>query len=260
MPSLPRGSSDDAKKIKEEITKLRDKIKDLTRFNDEDELKRTYLSTLNYSKIIIEILEELDSEIMSFKNKNNIYEFIDISKMGITLLKNNPSVLEELKNSFNEIMIDEYQDTSDLQEEFISLIANNNVYMVGDIKQSIYRFRNANPYLFKEKYDNYSKSLGGIKIDLTNNFRSREEVVNNVNLIFSSLMSDNLGGADYKKEHQMIYGNYDYKTNGKLETDSNLEIHNYQYDKDLNYSKEEIEIFFMDILRVIKARKRDECA
>ena len=59
----------------------------------------------------------------------------------------------------DEIMVDEYQDTSDIQEEFINLISNNNVYMVGDIKQSIYRFRNANPYIFKDKYDRYSLIL-----------------------------------------------------------------------------------------------------
>lgn len=245
IPSLPRGSEDDAKNIKEEIKKTKEKLVELTRFENENELKSTYLSTTENVKIIIEIIKELDKKLTSFKNENGIYEFVDISKMGITILKNNIAVSNEIKKMFKEIMIDEYQDTSDLQEEFISLIANNNVYMVGDIKQSIYRFRNANPFLFKEKYDNYSVNKGGFKIDLTNNFRSREEVVNNINLIFSLLMSDNLGGANYKKEHQMIYGNMDYINKGKLDKDSNIEIYNYEYDKDLHYSKEEIEIFFI---------------
>jgi len=245
IPMLPRGSEDEAKKIKEEIKKIRDKITIYTRFDDLNELKNSYLSTIKYTKVIIEIIKKLDYELKKFKSENGIYDFIDISKMGIELLKNNNVVLEELKNSFKEIMIDEYQDTSDLQEEFISLISSNNVYMVGDIKQSIYRFRNANPYLFKEKYDNYAKNKGGFKIDLTNNFRSRKEVVDNVNLIFSNLMTNNLGGADYQKEHQMIYGNMDYIQLGNLKTDSNLEIYNYEYDKDLYYSKEEIEIFYI---------------
>ena len=79
--------------------------------------------------------------------------------MAIKLLKENENIREEVKNSFNEIMVDEYQDTSDLQEEFINLIGNNNVYVVGDIKQSIYRFRNANPNLFKNKYIDYSNGI-----------------------------------------------------------------------------------------------------
>jgi ATP-dependent helicase/nuclease subunit A len=110
---------------------------------------------------------------------------MDIAKMAIEIVKNNNVIKDELKYSLNEIMIDEYQDTSDIQEYFINLIANNNVYMVGDIKQSIYRFRNANPYLFQSKYDNYANNNGGIKIDLTNNFRSRQEVVSDINTIFS---------------------------------------------------------------------------
>jgi ATP-dependent helicase/nuclease subunit A len=86
--------------------------------------------------------------------------------MSIKCLKENPNELNKLKYSLNEILLDEYQDTNDLQEEFISLISNNNVYMVGDIKQSIYRFRNANPSIFMNKYESYKDNKGGMKIDL----------------------------------------------------------------------------------------------
>ena len=68
------------------------------------------------------------------------------------------------------------------------MISNNNVYMVGDIKQSIYRFRGSNPEIFKEKYSNYSKDIGGYKIDLIKNFRSRSEVLDNINKIFCLIM------------------------------------------------------------------------
>ena len=95
-----------------------------------------------------------------------------------------PDIREEIKNSFQEIMVDEYQDTSDLQEKFISLISRDNVYMVGDIKQSIYRFRNANPDIFREKYNLYRDTSKGEKIDLLKNFRSREEVLDDINLLF----------------------------------------------------------------------------
>ena len=245
IPNLPKNSSEEAKDLKKEITEMLTRISELVRFSDSLKLKECLLSTKDYVSIIIDIIKKLDLEINKFKNTNFIYEFNDISKMAIDILKNNNEVLLELKNSFKEIMIDEYQDTSDLQEEFISLIENNNVYMVGDIKQSIYRFRNANPYLFKNKYDMYSKNLQGFKVDLTKNFRSRMEVIDNINLLFSLIMNDDLGGADYKKTHRMIFGNNIYFEKGKTEQNNNIEIFDYEYDSSLGYTKEEIEIFFI---------------
>ena len=245
FPNLPKNSSKEAKDLKKEITEMLTRISELVRFSDSLKLKECLLSTKDYVSIIIDIIKKLDLEINKFKNTNFIYEFNDVSKMAIDILKNNNEVLLELKNSFKEIMIDEYQDTSDLQEEFISLIENNNVYMVGDIKQSIYRFRNANPYLFKNKYDMYSKNLQGFKIDLTKNFRSRMEVIDNINLLFSLIMNDDLGGADYKKTHRMIFGNNIYFEKGKTEQNNNIEIFDYEYDSSLGYTKEEIEIFFI---------------
>ena len=97
--------------------------------------------------------------------ENEIYDFQDIALLSIKILEENEEVRNEIRDSFKEIMIDEYQDTNDIQEKFISLIENNNVYMVGDIKQSIYRFRNANPEIFKNKYYKYAKEDQGIKID-----------------------------------------------------------------------------------------------
>ena len=157
--------------------------------------------------------------------------------------------MEELKNYFKEIMIDEYQDTNDLQEEFISMISDNNVYMVGDIKQSIYRFRNANPYIFKNKYDNYSISKTDMKIDLNKNFRSRNEVLDNINVIFNLIMDDVIGGANYLKEHQMIFGNNAYLKE-ELSHSNDMEIYQYCYDKEVGFTKEEIEAFIIarDIL------------
>ena len=102
-------------------------------------------------------------------------------------------------------MIDEYQDTSDIQEEFIKLIENNNVYMVGDIKQSIYRFRNANPLIFKNKYDKYSKEDGGIKIDLLKNFRSRDKVLENIKKITNKDFKFYEGDVQDKKLLEKIF-------------------------------------------------------
>ena len=190
-------------------------------------------------------MEKLGKKIEKFKYENEPFSFNDIAKMAIQIVKNNETIRQELKNQFNEIMIDEYQDTSDLQEEFINLIENDNVYMVGDIKQSIYRFRNANPYIFKNKYDNYKNNINGFKIDLSKNFRSREEVISNINNIFKNIMDDDIGGANYIADHSMIFGNDKYSTTGNNNISNDIEIFNYEYDKDTKYTKEEIEIFFV---------------
>ena len=147
--------------------------------------------------------------------------------MAISIVKDNEDIRLELKDKFNEIMIDEYQDTNDLQETFIKLLENDNVYMVGDIKQSIYRFRNANPLIFKDKYDRYSINNGGKKIDLLKNFRSREEVLYNINEIFAPLMTQDIGGINYKESHAMVYGNKAYIEKGANDYNNYLDILTY---------------------------------
>lgn len=245
VPMLPRGSSNEAKSIKSRLNNSLKELESLCKYKNRAEIKEEIFSTYDYVKCIIEILLELDEKVFNFKFQNDMFEFNDIATLAIRVVKENNDVKEELKNSFNEIMIDEYQDTNDLQEEFISLISNNNIYMVGDIKQSIYRFRNANPYIFKNKYDSYCKNIGGIKIDLIKNFRSRKEVLNNINIIFNVIMDDMLGGAEYKKSHQMIFGNTLYDSSGNTNENNDLEIYNYEYDKHSDFNKEEIEAFIV---------------
>lgn len=242
LPQLPRGSEEELKDKKEELKNTIDYIKELTIEESENTLKENILKTKDYIKIILYIIKELDKKIYKFKQESEMYEFNDIAKMGIRVLEENENIRLELKNYYSEIMVDEYQDTNDIQEKFISLIENNNVYMVGDIKQSIYRFRNANPNIFRNKYNNYEKLNGGIKIDLLKNFRSRFEVLDDINLIFNLVMDDKIGGAEYKETHQMIFGNTSYIEEGKIEESHNFEILNYKYE-DKTYSKEEIEIF-----------------
>ena len=249
LPNLPRSSSDETKKYKESISNNIKKILELTELNNTNELLNSIKLTKPYIQAIIRIIKKLDQKINNYKYENDLYDFSDICKMAIKLVKEHENIREEIKNSFNEIMIDEYQDTSDLQEEFINLISNNNVYVVGDVKQSIYRFRNANPDIFRNKYNLYTKNQDGKKIDLLKNFRSREEVLYGVNLIFSFIMDDFIGGANYKESHEMIPGNIEYQK----DENNNLEI--YQYD-DNNYplfSKEEIEAFIIsdDIKRKV---------
>lgn len=211
--------------------------------NNVKAIKDDILYVIELCKIIKERLDKYKYSLMSFS-------FMDIAKMAIKLVKENIDIKEEIKASYDEILIDEYQDTSDIQETFINYIANNNLYMVGDIKQSIYRFRNANPYIFKEKYDNYSKGNGGIKIDLNANFRSRKEVLANINQIFNVIMSENLGDADYIKSHQMNYGLTLYDSLSQ-DYDFNYDsiIYNYKAlcknEKCEIFNKDEIEAFII---------------
>lgn len=237
LSNLPKDSSEEAKEIKKEISKIINNLKDLTKYPDTNYIKKSIEATKEYSEIIIEIILKLDQRLTEFKKEKAVYEFIDIARMAIKILKDNENIRNTLKEKYHEILIDEYQDTNDIQELFISLLEKNNVYMVGDIKQSIYRFRHANPKLFKEKYENYSKENGGLKIDLNKNFRSRFEVLNNINKIFNLVMDSDIGGADYLNSHQMIFGNIAYTKSN----DYNLEILNYS--KDEKYSNDEIEIF-----------------
>lgn len=237
-----RNASDKAKYYKEQISKIIKDLKSLTEFH-EQVLKDDLLKTKEYAEVIIEILLKLTQKVNAYKFEYQVFEFNDISKFALKILDENEDIRNELKNYYKEIMIDEYQDTSDVQEQFIKYIENNNVYMVGDIKQSIYRFRNANPDIFKIKYDAYKEGKNGFKIDLNKNFRSRGEVLDSINQIFNHIMDDNIGNANYIKEHQLIFGNNTFIEEGNNNYNNNLEIYNYLPDP--NFTKEEMEAFII---------------
>ena len=252
LPNMPKGADEEAKATKTELKNLIDELKELTKYENITEIKENIKSTKDYAEIIVDIILKLDEKLNQYKKEKQVYEFIDIATMAINLLKENEDIRTSLKEKYKEILIDEYQDTNDIQETFISYIENNNVYMVGDIKQSIYRFRHTNPKLFKTKYESYSKNHGGYKIDLNKNFRSRKEVLENINEMFNQIMDSNIGGADYIKSHQMIFGNTAY--NEINQENYNMEILNYQKPEEKNFSKDEIEIFAIanDIKNKIK--------
>ena len=253
-PRKNKNCEDDYKIYKDEITGIIKKLKDLTRFESIEEMKASLLSTKPYIIAISNIINKFDEEFNKYKKEQDLYTFADIALMAIKLLKENNDIREELKNSFDEIMVDEYQDTSDIQEEFINLIANNNLYMVGDIKQSIYRFRHANPYIFRNKYKNYSNCNGGIKIDLLKNFRSRNEVLDSINLIFNLIMDENIGDAEYKESHQMNFGNTNYIEKCKTDQNNDMEVLTYNPKEIENFSNDEVEAFTIcyDIKEKIK--------
>ncbi len=238
IPSLPKNSSDELKLAKESLNDTWKTLKELLQVKSKEELKNIYLETKETTKVIIQILKDFWIIYTKEKQEKNYFDFSLIANLSLKILEDYPDILEETKKRFKEILIDEYQDTNDLQEDFIKKIANNNVYMVGDIKQSIYRFRNANPYLFQQKYDDYSQNKGGMKIDLITNYRSKYAVINNINLIFNSLMDHDLGGASYESQHQMVCG-----IENRVEKNNEMEILNYS--KIDEFTEEEIEIFLI---------------
>lgn len=242
LPNVPKNTTEDGKKAKERLKCAIDELLDYKKYGNIEQVRENILSTYDDVCIIIKIIKRYLEKLNKYKIDNNIYTFNDIATMAIKVLSENDDIRYELKYSFKEIMIDEYQDTNDIQDKFISLIENNNVYMVGDIKQSIYKFRGSNPSIFMDKYNSYSKSINGYKIDLIKNFRSRCEVLNNINSIFELLMDDEIGGARYRESHEMVYGN-------TLYDDLKYENFNYnasilEYENDTNeFSDNEIEIF-----------------
>ena len=244
LPTSRKGKEDVSKESLENLKTLLNEFKDLVIYESIDDIKTSIIKTKEYISIILELVKELDKRFTLYKKENNYYTFMDIEKLAITLVRDNLEIREEVGNSFKEILIDEYQDTNDIQETFISYIAHDNVYMVGDIKQSIYRFRNANPSIFKDKYDNYKKEIGGRVIDLAKNFRSRREVLDDINLFFSHIMDDYLGEADYNNGHAMIFGNMTYETSAKTTNNNYLDIYTYDA-KDKEYSKLEKEAFII---------------
>ncbi len=244
LPSAPRGSEEEAKAAKANLKKLLDDLKSYGDYGTLEDIKNDILSTKETVLTILDIVKRYLSKVEHYKQDNNIYTFSDISRLSIKILKENESVRNELRDSFKEIMIDEYQDTNDVQDIFISMIANDNVYMVGDIKQSIYRFRGSNPNIFKEKYSNYSSNNGGYKIDLIKNFRSRFEVLDNINKVFDLIMDSNLGSAEYKETHEMVYGNTAYDTEKMNDFDYDFEVLEYMNNKkETGFDNSEVEIF-----------------
>lgn len=165
----------------------------------------------NTVNMIVSLTKEFVNRLQEAMIDKGIMDFATQEHMALKVLKN-PEVSAQMSKQYKEIMIDEYQDSNYLQEAILTSIANgfgvNNMFMVGDVKQSIYRFRKAKPKLFLDKYDDFSEDLNSnqCKIILDKNFRSRKEVINSVNYIFDHIMHKEVGGIDYKSGHGLVLG------------------------------------------------------
>lgn len=152
------------------------------------EMKDLYPDTGYY----VGLLKEFEEIYKVKKSEKNIIDFDDVMHYALEILQND-MVAEEYKSRFKYIFIDEFQDSNMLQESIIDKIAReNNVFMVGDVKQSIYKFRLAEPEIFKRKYEKYSRKteMQSEKTDLNSNFRSKHNVIKTVNEVFSDIMDD----------------------------------------------------------------------
>ena len=207
--------------LKNEAKEIRDKIK-----KDFSNIVIKYKSEEANEDILdmYYILNELRKLILDFSNKyvelkkeKNIIDFNDIEHLALKILVNeeekSTDVAKKYQDKFEEILIDEYQDSNLVQEKILTSISRgNNIFMVGDVKQSIYKFRQARPELFLDKYNTYSlkdglsKNSPGLKIQLFKNFRSRENVLDVTNLVFENIMSEKLGNVEYKEEEYLNYG------------------------------------------------------
>ena len=229
-----------------------DKIKDIVKsYGDKDFIMNNFLATKDTASYILSLAKEVDTKMFEYMKRYNSFDFIDIARFALKIL-DDEDVLNKIKSKISFIMVDEYQDTNDMQDLLINRLANDNLFMVGDIKQSIYGFRDANPKIFLKRYNDYGLSKGGQRIILFNNYRSREEVIASNNKLFSRIMNLEETGIDYHKEHQMLFGNDDYRLNKMLNYDYSTEVYRYPSTYARKNLETEITFIAQDISNKIK--------
>ncbi len=206
---------------KEYATYTRNKIKDMAGSvaaemskRDEEAEREILVETAPAVAALTYLVRRYLERYSEKKRKANILDFNDLEHLAIKVLKSNEgAVAAEYKELFEEIYVDEYQDSNLVQEELINLVSRgNNVFMVGDVKQSIYSFRMARPEMFMEKYERFSEGFGNENeiVDLKHNFRSRHSVIDSVNEVFSEIMHRESGMIEYNENQKLVFGFEDY--------------------------------------------------
>lgn len=247
-PSYIKESKEKAKTIRDKTKKSLESIVSATFNKDNDSIREEIKYLYNIVKPISNIVLRFEEEYSNKKREKGIIDFNDIEHFALNILtdvdeKGNivPSdIAVGYRNKFYEIFIDEYQDSNLVQEVLLKAVANTetpNRFMVGDVKQSIYRFRQAKPELFLQKYNNYNDKKGSShrKIMLYKNFRSREEVVDAVNYIFENIMNENIGEIEYTEKERLNLGaNFNVDTDEKSIIGGATEIHLIQKDNKLD--------------------------
>ena len=218
---------------REYVKELRSNVKDLVNdlkesyfFMPSDRTMESIANTKVMVKELIHLTQSFSKAYQAEKKRRNIIDFNDLEHFALQILVDSqtrqPSdTAKKIQEQYQYIMIDEYQDSNLVQEIILNSIARKdpepkNIFMVGDVKQSIYRFRLARPELFMEKYDRYGaedeSGVTGQRINLHQNFRSRTQVIDLVNSIFRQIMKKDLGGIEYNKDAELVPG-ADYPIN-----------------------------------------------
>lgn len=232
------------RKITSEIKEISKEIRDTVKKKYNDAISKILLYNSKEANediyAMYEILKAIETIVLEFsekyaarKKEKNIVDFNDIEHFALKILvkRNHDGKIEETdvakkyKEKFEEIAIDEYQDSNYVQEYILTSVSNGkNIFMVGDVKQSIYKFRQACPDLFLDKYSRYNlkgnDTKNGQKIQLFKNFRSRANILDVTNIIFENIMSRNLGDIDYNTDEFLNLG-ADYKEPFEINTKEN---------------------------------------
>ena len=238
---LPSKKDDSVDPAKRELAKaIRNSVKDTLSDLSESYFKTPLELAVEQGKacreplrILLDLVLEFDRRLLAAKQERHLIDFSDMEHYALQILLKREKVEEsggtgtdrtetkyrivpsdvamEYRQYFQEILIDEYQDSNLVQEYLLSAISGEeegryNRFMVGDVKQSIYKFRLARPELFLEKYDTYQETGDLCRIDLAKNFRSRIQVVDAVNDVFSRIMSRQIGGIAYDDKAALYPG------------------------------------------------------
>ena len=215
--------------VKEEITALRDRGKELwnqawNQYGDGDLKEQIEImnDTAWAAEELYRLTERFDQLYREKKAEKGLLDFSDIEHEALRILRK-PEAAEEYRKQFQCIFIDEYQDSNVIQEELIGCISRgNNVFMVGDVKQSIYKFRLAEPEIFLNKYETFRKDeTAGKKIDLNLNFRCKGNIIKTTNQIFEAIMTREATGITYDQDAALHKG-LEYE--GELDYPSLLHI------------------------------------
>ena len=227
---------EEAKIIRDDVKKKLNKVINKILICDSDEAKQDIQDMYNILDKLKYVILEFQEEFSKRKRERNIVDFNDIEHLALKILlketeegKIEPTdVAKKYKEKYIEIAIDEYQDSNLVQEYILNAVSKgDNIFMVGDVKQSIYKFRQAMPELFLDKYKNYKKiedkkQEDNLKIKLFKNFRSRENVLKFTNLIFQDIMSNLLGDIEYNQEEYLNLGAQYPEEKQNLNTEINI--------------------------------------
>ena len=154
-------------------------------------------STYKSAEYLTALIQEFHEKFRAAKLERNLLDFNDLEHIALKILEDD-DIAAEYHKRFDVIFVDEYQDSSVIQETLINRVSRgNNVFMVGDVKQSIYKFRQAEPEIFIDKYNQFCNENGGCRIDLNRNFRSKKYIIDSINAIFLHVMNRESCGIDY---------------------------------------------------------------